>query len=359
MLKRSLFLFALLCDTCLLMAQDTGFIRLRNEALPKQLSHFHITGVRDDRADTGSMGTLKTGLLGKKKMQVAFRQGASGALQEFVAVNFRQQAATTPVELHIAELSVTEQPGGLRTRIETVLKLAFWVNGARVSDYRGAGEVKTMGDVLKHVEDLFREHLQNCLEEFDGWWAKNRLLYEQNAPVSIAVEFVHTAKDSSQIAYAPRRPLTFNDFMAEPDELSRAAAQTATAMTLKYATSADNGQINLKVLVSAYFEKQRSWFGKKHQGNAKILLHEQKHFDITALKACELADTLRQQKLTRENYQEVLEQVHAQKQRELEALQRLYDTETKHGTIVAIQEKWNRWITDRLAEKTCYKGDIE
>ncbi|MDF2189197.1 DUF922 domain-containing protein [Paraflavitalea sp. CAU 1676] len=347
--------------TCLLLAvqgllaQDTRLIRFKNESPALQLQHYRLTGIKDDRADTGAIGSVKTGLLGKKTVLVALEGGAASAINQYVSLNARQDAAATPVEIHITELSLTEQPAGLRTKIETAVTLAFWVSGKRITDYRGKGEVQTMGDLFRHIEDVIRQNISNSLVEFDGWWGKNKRLYSENAPVSLTVEIARTTNDTSKIIYSPSRPLTVTDFMGPIDDLSKAAAQTASAMTLRYATNYENGEMKLQVIVSAYFDRSRSWFGKRHRTNERILTHEQIHFDITALKVCELADTLKLLQLTRENHQEKLEQVHAQKQRELETLQRLYDTETNHGTLPAVQDHWNRWVKEMLEKKTCYR----
>lgn len=348
---RILPLLLLLLSASWLQAQDIRYIRFRDESATQSLQSFHISRVKDDRIDTVSMGTIRTGLLGKKTTEVGIEKGAATALHEWLSANFRQQASTTPVELHIAQLAIRELPGGIRTRIEASFVLAFWVNGERITDYKGTGELQTMGDLFKHLEDMIRQNLRSSLVQFDDWWGKNKLLYEKDAPVALTISLVRTLKDSAQLVYSPKRPLVVNDFLATPDELSRAAAVTASAMTLRYASNIDNGKISVDVQVAAYFDRTRSWFGPAHRYSPKILAHEQRHFDITALKAAELVDTVRQLKLTKENFQEELEKVHAQKQRELDALQRQYDTETKHGTLVAVQERWNRWVAEKLANR--------
>ncbi|WP_315814315.1 hypothetical protein [Paraflavitalea speifideaquila] len=163
------------------------------------------------------------------------------------------------------------------------------------------------------------------------------------------------SNDANLIAYTPDRPLTVNDFIAIPDELSRAAAQTASAIAVKYSSSVDSGQIKVLVTIMPYFDRSRSWFLEKYQTNPTILKHEQGHFDISALKACELVDTLRQQQLTKEHYQEKLEHIQAQKQRELNNMQTLYDNETRHGTNVPTQQKWDKLLKEMLASRSCYK----
>ncbi len=340
----------------LLQAQDTRFIHFRDENPGKQLLHYRIVTIKDDRSDTSTIGMLKTGLFGKKNVAVNFEGGAAAALGGFIHKNYRQQDTTaTPMELHITDLSIKELPGGIRTKVESLVTLTFYINGTRLTDYKGRGEVQTMGDLFKNVEDLIRDNINNSLNEFDSWWGKNKRLHAPDAPVTLSVEMVQTSKDSSLIAYTPGRLLVINDFIAKPDELSLAAAQTASAINVKYTSNVDNGQITVQVLVIPYFDKTRSWFADKYRKNEKILAHEQRHFDISALMACQLVDTLRQQKLTKENYLEKLEQIHAQKQRELSSMQVRYDEETRHGTLIAAQEKWNKLLKELMAAQSCYK----
>lgn len=340
----------------LLQAQDTRNIRFRDENPGKQLQHYVIVAVKDDRADTSTIGTLKTGLFGKKNVVVNFEGGVAAALGNYIHKNYRQPDTTaTPMELHITELGIKELPGGIRTKVESLVTLTFYTNGTKLTDYKGKGEVQTMGDLFKNVEDLIKENINNSLHEFDDWWGKNKRIHAPDAPVVLAVEVMRTPRDSTQIGYSRNRPLVIDDFIAKPDELSLAAAQTASAINVKFATNIDDGQIRVQVLVAAYFDKTRSWFATKYQRNVKIMAHEQTHFDITALKACELVDTLRQLKLTKDNYQEKLEQLHAQKVNELNAWQKKYDEETRHGINTLMQEKWNKLVNDLLEKQSCYK----
>lgn len=335
--------------------KDTRYIRFRDEDPVQRIRHYRITSIKDDRTDTTTIGELKLGVFGKKSVSINFEQGVTTAVSRLVQRSFSQDTAATPFEMHITELNIKEVPSGLRTKIEAVVTLTFYINGTRLTDYKGRGEVQTMGDVLKHTEDLIRQSIRNSLLEFDNWWGKNKSLHAPDAPVTLIVEIDHTPRDTNRIGYSPARPLIINDFIAKPDELSLAAAQTASAIGIKYAANVDNGQFKVHVLVSPYFDKTRSWFAEKYRKNARVLVHEQRHFDITALKACELADTLRQQKFTKDNYLEKLEQIHAQKLNELNVLQNQYDTETRHGTNIAIQDKWNKLLKDMLAAQSCYQ----
>ena len=323
MYRKLFFLLLFLSSVNGLHAQDTRLIQFRDDNPVRSFQYYHIVAVKDDRTDTSSIGQLKMGVFGKKTVSINFEQGVSAAAGKFIQKNFRQDTATTAVELHITELNIKEGPSGLRTQVDATVTSAFFVDGKKITEYKGRGNVQTMGDILKHVEDLVRESLGNSLLEFDNWWGKNQQTYAPNAPVLVEVEIVSLPVDKNLIGYSVVHPLVLNDFMGKPDELSRATALTASGIALKYNTNIDDGQIKVRVLITPFFDKLRSWCRDRGR-NPAVLSHEQKHYDITALKACELADTLRRHPFIRDNYLETLEQIHAQKQRDLEAMQSMY-----------------------------------
>lgn len=356
MYRKLWLLVILLPSTSLLFAQQhTRYIRFRDEEPGQQLRYYHVTAVKDDRADTAMIGELRMGVFGKKNTAVNFEQGAAAAVSGFIQKNFDQDATSTAVDLHITELHLQELPGALRTKVEAITTVAFFVKGTKVTEYRGRSEVQTMGDVFRHIEDLIRQSLRNSLLEFDNWWGKNKWIYSSDAPVGLTVEIEHTPKDTNLLGYAPARALTPQDFRAVPDDLSRAAASTASAIKVKYSTQIDNGLVRVHVLITPYFDKIKSWYLKKHHDNVRILMHEQRHFDIVAVKACELADTMRRQQLTKSNYLETLEGIADQKQREMNALQVQYDAETRHGTNNPMQDKWNKLVKELLERQGCYQ----
>lgn len=338
-----------------LLAQTTRDIRFKDENPVQRILHYHVITVKDDRADTSSIGMLKAGVFSKKDIAVNLEQGVATAVSDFIKKNFQQDTASTAADVHITSLHVEQLPGGIRTKLEVSLTIAFFVEDAKVTEYRAKGEVQTMGDLFKHIEDLIRQHLLNSLLEFDNWWGKNKLLYSSDAPVVLMVEIERTPKTPNRIGYSVGLPLTPNDFMAKPDELSRAAASTSSAIMVKYSTNTNNGQILAHVVITPFFDKLKSWYLNKHRDNAKVLAHEQRHFDIAAIKACELADTMRLLKLTKSNFLETLEAIAAWKQQEMDELQAQYDAETRHGMNANMQEKWNRLLLDMLAKQECYK----
>jgi hypothetical protein len=338
---------------CVAKAQETRYIDLKDLESPQRLLHYKITGVTDNRPDTASMGDLQLGFLTRKTYHIQLKGGVSASLKAYISTNFRQDAAATPIELGIMALSVREITPGLRTEIGVKLTIAFFMNGQRLTEYTGNASAKTMGDLLLQVKDLISQNLQSCLLAFDDWWNQYKNLYLPNAPVPVEVVINTTPDTTRLINYSRNRPLAINDFRAKPSPGDKAIAITASNMIIKYSVITDSDHLKMMVTITTYFDRSRSWF-KHTEFDDMVLLHEQGHFDIAAIKACELADTLRHCTFTRSNCYEMIEKIQSQKQLELRALQELYDEKTGHGAGIGVQQKWSRDLKELIARQTCY-----
>ena len=85
-----------------------------------------------------------------------------------------------------------------------------------------------------------------------------------------------------------------------------------------------------------------------------MLAHEQTHFDITGIKACELVTAIRNATFTQENYVKLLEELQTKNSQEANEEESLYDNETLHGTIPDKQEAWEKKITEKVKTIGCY-----
>jgi hypothetical protein len=352
-MKSKLLLFSLLCQTSILFAQDeVKYVKLIKEKTPQRFQNYHITAVRDDRTDTSNIGIIHGGLSGKKNIVLKLQPGLQASLKDFIKNCYTQDNATTSVELHIDSLRATHTRLGLKSRIDLSLSISFYSDGEKITDYNGNGYSEGVGDPAKPVEEMIRKNLQYGLQHFDEWWAKNKDQYfaSSKAPVSVTVEatMATTIPDNDVIIYSFNRPLQLNDFAGQVDDLSLASAVTYSGIQIRSHSETKDGRAIVQVQIIPYFNKSRSWC-RKASRNAKTLLHEQKHFDITALKACELMDTIRHFNFTA-NFEKELDQLHKQNEIEWDRLQRDYDTQTKHGQVAAAQQKWNKWIQEELAK---------
>jgi hypothetical protein len=354
MKRNLLLLLGLICTSSISFAQDVKLIKLLNEKTPVRVQHYHITAVRDDRADTSTLGIVSSGLLNKKKFSLNLQNGVAGSLRDFIHNNVSQDTATAPIELHISHLLATQTGAGIHTRTDLSLTVSFFIKGEKISHFSGSGYVEGGGDVIKPIEEMIRKNLQNGMLQFDEWWLKNKDQYyaSKGAPrlVAVNVQMEKTSDDPDVIVYASGRPLQLTDFEAKPDDLSMATAITNSGMLITYDAETMNGEVKVLVHITPYFDKARSWYRNKN-GNAKTLLHEQKHFEITFIKACELMQAIRNTKFTA-NYVRELDLLNRQKQKECDQMQADYDAQTKHGQIMAAQQKWNKLIEEELLKIT-------
>jgi len=195
------------------------------------------------------------------------------------------------------------------------------------------------------------------LYQFDEWWSANKKFYTtQKTKPTIKVEasIEEEPDNPDMISYSLSRPLTLDDFQGKPDESINAAALSYSMVLLKYSSAMTmNNEIFVDVYVLTNFSKSKSWCRMENR-NAETLNHEQRHFDISAIKACELLDTIRKFTFSVDHFPAELEKLRRQKQKELEQMQEQYDGETKHGMGPQTQENWNKMIRQKLQNIDCF-----
>jgi hypothetical protein len=341
-----------------LSAQDVKSIDLKNIKILYPLKNYHIALVKDDRSDTTNIGSIRTGMLSKKKTLLNLQNGVRNSFAHFINNNVVQDTSTSALELHISRLDVTEKSSsGLKTENELTISFAFFDGNQKLTESTGGGTTQSTGDASKLIEELIRGSLENTLHQFDDWWLKNKAAYtiQKTKPsIKVEVSMEENAQDSDIVSYSLKRPLTLDDFQGKPDDLMKAAAISTTILYIKYSSARDiSNLIMVDVFVIANFDKTRSWC-RQNSRNIETLEHEQRHFDITAIKACELTNAIKEFQFSIDNYPRELEKLQRQKQKELGQMQDQYDSETRHGLVPSIQQKWDKIIKDQLQKLTCF-----
>lgn len=336
--------------------KDTRIIKLKQERLTGKPVNYHITAVRDDRTDTTTIGQVRAGIFSKKAASLDLQGGAARALQEFLKASLVQNEHTFPLVMHITQLQVAEQTGGLKAESEVRMALAFYAGEQKLIEYKGSNTVQVGVDASRFIEQLIRESLDNMLQQLDTWCGANKEQVKAaltGPSIRVDAEITDDPVDSDRIAYSSLRQLTLDDFMAKPDDLNRAAAVTYSGLDVRYKTESQYGQIKILVSIIPFFDKTRSWC-RTASRTKKTLLHEQQHFNITAIKACQLLTAIRDFHFTLTGYMKELEQLYRQKEKELAQWQDQYDQETHHGLLPAPQEQWVNLIQDSISKQPCY-----
>jgi hypothetical protein len=179
--------------------------------------------------------------------------------------------------------------------------------------------------------------------------AQNR---RSKLPAQITVNIANESKDKNLILFDRNRKLTIKDFKGRPDNYSHGVGATYSGISMEMQGMSKNGMVTVNVTLTVYFDRTKSWM-KPEGKTERVLAHEQIHFDLTAIKACDLAQAIEQGKFTADNVQQKIRDLQEYHTKELSKLQQGYDKETKHGTLVDKQAEWTERVAERLAASAC------
>jgi hypothetical protein len=141
-------------------------------------------------------------------------------------------------------------------------------------------------------------------------------------------------------------PLTWKEFKGTPDSTSEWVAVTHSGVRLRYEYQSRNDTTIANVMVYPYMDKKKSWYIAAGY-NDTTLQHEQRHFDIAAVIAYELAEEIRHTNFSLVDFSSTIMKLHTRYVNKLERMQEEYDNATAHGTNLAQQQVWN----EKLAKK--------
>lgn len=169
--------------------------------------------------------------------------------------------------------------------------------------------------------------------------------------VNIQWQNVNPGYSGDSIYYDADYKLTWADFKGRPEAKSPAAAITESGFGYKMSMKSYNNRTNVDITVFCYFNKNKSWV-KKGMKNDYALMHEQHHFDITYINTRLFIQKLSTAKLTRANFNTLVERIHDECFDALNKMQDEYDGETFNGRIEAVQMRWNKKIDAQLETLT-------
>lgn len=347
-MKKQLMSFLLILATATCWAQAPKVVKLKATSGKTSLRHFSISKVTDDRTDTGNIGMMRAGML-NKQTPVSLHNGTTGAISNFIDAYVQQNPDKDAIELHVLQLKVTEKSVGLKEQADLSTQFGFFKNGKKIIDYSGTSYIQSGMDVSPYIGRLVSQSLENVLREFDGWWADNRFKYDDSRreEIKVTVTWQQQSTDPDQLVFSNAAPLRIEDFQGNPDELSMALAATYSGFSLQYESKGDHTGTSVTVTVLPYFDKTKSWM-KERGKTPYVLLHEQQHFNITAIKTLAFIDAVKSFPFTAAGFKEEISTLQKRYGKELEQMQAQYDQETKHGTLKDKQKLWETRIRTEL-----------
>lgn len=168
------------------------------------------------------------------------------------------------------------------------------------------------------------------------------------AQAQVTVHIADQAKDKNLILFDRNRKLTIKDFKGKPDNYSHGVGATYSGISMEMQGFSKNSAVTVNVTLTVYFDQTKSWM-KPEGKTERVLAHEQVHFDLTAIKACDLAKAIEQGKFTSDNVQQKIRDLQEYHTKELSKLQQAYDKETRHGTVANKQAEWSAKVAEQLA----------
>ena len=152
-----------------------------------------------------------------------------------------------------------------------------------------------------------------------------------------------------QLAWSPDRRLSWGDFKADPDSSNTHHAMTAANLAVDAKCSDDT----FKFKVRCVFLPTQSW--SKNKISAKLLKHEQMHFDLTEVHARLLRKELETLGNSCSVAQSQLNETVSAAFASWKAEQRQFDKLSNHGLNAAVSQEWAATIDLKLKQLEAYK----
>jgi len=331
-------------------AQETKTIQLKQEPAPYAPKTYYIANVTDSIPDSTGIGTLNEGGVA---YPLALNGGMAAAVKSYIDESITEDKTQPPLILNIKNLHVEIKKKGIKWIVSIASTFAFYSGNQKLSQFSSSGQSETTGDPGEYLEKELRRAVQRNMEDFEKWWVQQKDKFAISDEVKINATIAKTTDMKSYIVYDIRRPLQQADFKGEVRDDLPEKATTFSGNLLATSSLVQKGQLVFSIAVTPYFDKTQSWFNPVNT-NPMLLSHEQAHFDITAIKTCELVTALRKAVLTKENYQEGFKLLTQQYETQTAEEQNAYDTETAHGTIQAAQQAWQEKISQQVKASGCY-----
>ncbi|MCR8561424.1 hypothetical protein KXD93_27470 [Mucilaginibacter sp. BJC16-A38] len=338
---------------------QNGNIVLADEKLQIVPTEFYVSKVVDERQDRGAVAHLMPSLttIGTtaKTYPVDLQGGALTAISWFIDHSLPKNKGLRPVIIALKKVDImeTEFPGN---KVEGRVSLAFSFDIDRgedeplaLAEYKGGVVYTRDATRAANVEPFLRQALEGGLLYLNNW---------MNAQVNTNIKLAHGIKitfsdynekpEGDSIYYSVSRPLTWSDFQSIVPN-SKYEAEVFPTLGYDERTEVVKGVINLRLAIKVCLPKSAAW-AKTGSRNDYTLNHEQRHFDISRIAAGHFKRMLNEITLSTANYDGPINVAYLDAYREMSNLQKLYDTETRHGTDIIMQRKWNARIDRELKE---------
>ncbi len=164
-----------------------------------------------------------------------------------------------------------------------------------------------------------------------------------------------STQEAEKVAWSADYSLSWDDFKGEATNGTPYVASTNSGLSFGYSLKIINGQATNEFTaeVRSYFYPQLSWF-MPERVSARVLRHEQTHFDISELHARKLRKRITDFNFT-SNVKDELDELYDQVERERRAMQTEFDFKTDHSTLHEPEDVWELKIATLLSSYDAYQ----
>lgn len=221
------------------------------------------------------------------------------------------------------------------------------VDEVHLTDYNGSAAYRRTVGLPQDIEPTLRHVLESGLLYLNTWMNKQAGVNIKLAKeVRIGYADYSEKPEGDTIYYSAGRRLTWDDFQSEIPN-SRYDAQVFPTFGYSEHVEVKNGIVYVKLLIKVALPKSASWV-KDGSRNDYTLNHEQRHFDIARIAASHFIQKITAQKLLPADFEGTINVEYLEAYREMNAMQKEYDNDTRHGSDAAAQQRWNERLSRKL-----------
>jgi hypothetical protein len=350
-----LYILPLIAIVFLTSLKATDAIVLKDEPFTIKPAGFYIADVTDERQIKTGLAQLVVRAAGNKTTtrSTDLQGGTVTAVSTFINHNLPKNTSLKAVVIGLKDFKVTEAPlPGNRVDGQVKLSISFGLQkeyGAdQLVNYQGGFHYIRMLDNTANIETYVRKTLINSIVFFNDWMKANA---PKNAKLARNVKFIFTdytePTEGDTIYYSAKRPLTWNDFQSKIAPRGPYAAAVMASIGYDVDTKIANSTIYVNIAMKAYVPKSSCWAMPTTRDDYS-LNHEQRHFDIAKVIAEQYKQKVLAKNLTPDNYEAFISMQYLDSYRDMYAMQKAYDKETRNGRNEYTQSKWNNDIDKGL-----------
>jgi len=286
----------------------------------------------------------------------AIKGTEAAVFSKFIADNLPKDPSLKPVVIDIKELSVTENPGKTGM-VEGLIKinLSFNLQKEELShllSYTGGMKYTRQTSNTNVIAQHLKQLNKSALLYFNKWMNNNISTSKVLANgVKIHFEQFKDELEGDTIYYAASRPLTWSDFKSKYKRSNKYAAMVMPNIAYDQDEKIEDGVIHVKLTLKTFLAKSDCWLGVSYKDDY-MLNHEQRHFDVAKIITEQFRQQIQKAKVNPDTYEAVINMQYLESYRDMNKMQKAYDTETSHGLNRAAQQNWNKRIDNLLSGKT-------